>query len=75
MMNRRTFSATLLAGAAIGFFLPLPKQTVLNLDPLNRFKEPMLSLDLKPRSGRIVAFFRPRDLELVGGEMAGLDDD
>ncbi|CDX44039.1 conserved membrane hypothetical protein [Mesorhizobium plurifarium] len=43
----------MLAGAAIGFFLPLPKQTVLNLDPLNRFKEPMLSLDLKPRSGPI----------------------
>ena len=43
----------MLAGAAIGFVLPLPKQTVLNLDPLNRFKEPMLSLDLKPRSGPI----------------------
>ncbi|AZO51148.1 MAG: MFS transporter [Mesorhizobium sp.] len=43
----------MLAGGAIGFFLPLPKQTVLNLDPLNRFKEPMLALDLKPRSGPI----------------------
>ena len=43
----------MLAGGAIGFVLPLPKQTVLNLDPLNRFKEPMLSLDLKPRSGPI----------------------
>ncbi|MDG4875920.1 MFS transporter [Mesorhizobium sp. WSM4935] len=43
----------MLAGAAIGFVLPLPKQTVLNLDPLNRFKEPMLALDLKPRSGPI----------------------
>ena len=27
--------------------------TVLNLDPLNRFKEPHLALDLKPRSGPI----------------------
>ncbi|RUW79014.1 MFS transporter [Mesorhizobium sp. M2A.F.Ca.ET.067.02.1.1] len=43
----------MLAGGAIGFVLPLPKQTVLNLDPLNRFKEPTLSLDLKPRSGPI----------------------
>lgn len=41
------------AGGAIGFVLPLPRQTVLNLDPLNRFKEPMLALDLKPRSGPI----------------------
>ncbi|RWM12068.1 MAG: MFS transporter [Mesorhizobium sp.] len=46
-------AVAMLAGGAIGFFLPLPKQTVLNLDPLNRFKEPMLSLDLKPRSGPI----------------------
>jgi len=43
----------MLAGGAIGFVLPLPRQTVLNLDPLNRFKEPMLALDLKPRSGPI----------------------
>ncbi|RWB75983.1 MAG: MFS transporter [Mesorhizobium sp.] len=46
-------AVAMLAGAAIGFVLPLPKQTVLNLDPLNRFKEPTLSLDLKPRSGPI----------------------
>ncbi|MEZ2329415.1 MFS transporter [Mesorhizobium sp. RCC_202] len=44
---------TMLAGGAIGLVLPLPRQTVLNLDPLNRFKEPMLALDLKPRSGPI----------------------
>ncbi|MDX8465286.1 MFS transporter [Mesorhizobium sp. VK23B] len=43
----------MLAGGAIGFILPLPQQTALNLDPLNRFKEPMLGLDLKPRSGPI----------------------
>jgi len=43
----------MLVGGAIGFLLPLPRQTVLNLDPLNRFKEPMLALDLKPRSGPI----------------------
>ncbi|TPL53950.1 MFS transporter [Mesorhizobium sp. B2-4-6] len=46
-------AVAMLAGGAIGFALPLPRQTVLNLDPLNRFKEPMLALDLKPRSGPI----------------------
>ncbi|WP_095199350.1 MFS transporter [Mesorhizobium carmichaelinearum] len=43
----------MLAGGAIGLILPLPQQQVLNLDPLNRFKEPHLALDLKPRSGPI----------------------
>ncbi|MBZ9893794.1 MFS transporter [Mesorhizobium sp. BR1-1-6] len=43
----------MLAGGAIGLVLPLPQQQVLNLDPLNRFKEPHLALDLKPRSGPI----------------------
>ncbi|MDX8528739.1 MFS transporter [Mesorhizobium sp. MSK_1335] len=46
-------AVAMLAGGAVGFVLPLPRQTVLNLDPLNRFKEPMLALDLKPRSGPI----------------------
>ncbi|WFP65176.1 MFS transporter [Mesorhizobium sp. WSM4904] len=46
-------AVAMLAGGAIGFILPLPQQTALNLDPLNRFKEPMLALDLKPRSGPI----------------------
>ncbi|TGV14532.1 MFS transporter [Mesorhizobium sp. M8A.F.Ca.ET.173.01.1.1] len=43
----------MLAGGAIGLVLPLPQQQVLNLDPLNRFREPHLALDLKPRSGPI----------------------
>ncbi len=42
------------AGVAIGLRLPLPEFTSLNLDPLNRFNEPPLELDLKPRSGPIV---------------------
>ncbi|MDX8490738.1 MFS transporter [Mesorhizobium sp. VK22B] len=46
-------AVAMLAGGAIGLFLPLPQQKTLNLDPLNRFKEPMLGLDLKPRSGPI----------------------
>ncbi|MEJ6782394.1 MFS transporter [Aminobacter sp. Piv2-1] len=43
----------MLVGAAIGLFLPLPEHTVLNLDPLNRFREPHLALDVQPRSGPI----------------------
>lgn len=46
-------SIAMLVGGAIGLLLPLPQQQVLNLDPLNRFKEPHLALDLKPRSGPI----------------------
>ncbi|PBB92943.1 MFS transporter [Mesorhizobium sp. WSM3864] len=46
-------AVTMLVGGAIGLILPLPQHTALNLDPLNRFKEPMLALDLKPRSGPI----------------------
>jgi MFS family permease len=44
----------MIAGAAIGLRLPLPQFQSLNLDPLNRFSEPLLKLDLKPRSGPIV---------------------
>lgn len=46
-------AVAMLAGGAIGFFLPLPQQAPLNLDPLNRWTEPMLAMDLKPRSGPI----------------------
>ncbi|WP_426230973.1 MFS transporter [Pararhizobium sp. DWP3-4] len=44
----------MVVGAAIGLKLPLPEFQSLNLDPLNRFSEPLLKLDLKPRSGPIV---------------------
>ncbi len=44
----------MVVGAAIGLRLPLPEFQSLNLDPLNRFSEPLLKLDLKPRSGPIV---------------------
>lgn len=44
----------MIAGAALGLkWFTLPEQTALNLDPANRFKEPHLALDLKPRSGPI----------------------
>ncbi len=47
-------SLTMLVGLLIGLRLPLPRFSELNLDPLNRFNEPMLRLDLQPRSGPIV---------------------
>jgi MFS family permease len=46
-------AVAMLAGGAFGLILPLPQRIPLNLDPLNRFTEPMLALDLKPRSGPI----------------------
>jgi MFS family permease len=45
--------AVLLIGALIGLAMPLPQDTSLNLDPADRWREPRLSLDLKPRSGPI----------------------
>lgn len=47
-------AAAMIAGAALGLRYPLPQFESLNLDPLNRFSEPNLPLDLKPRSGPIV---------------------
>lgn len=45
----------MLVGAALGLKrLGLPDQAMLNLDPLNSWKEPRLALDLLPRSGPIV---------------------
>jgi hypothetical protein len=58
--------ATLLVGAAIGFFLPLPPRVALNLDPANRWKEPHIALDIQSRSGPIVIAInytiRPEDV-------------
>ncbi|TXR46754.1 MFS transporter [Phyllobacterium endophyticum] len=47
-------SIVMLFGAAVGLRYALPEFKTLNLDPLNRFSEPLLKLDLKPRSGPIV---------------------
>ncbi|MDN5785605.1 MFS transporter, partial [Pseudorhodobacter sp.] len=41
-------------GAAVGVRLPLPEFEGLNLDPLNRFREPALQLDLNYRSGPVM---------------------
>lgn len=47
-------SLVLLAGAAIGLRFSLPELKALNLDPLNRWSEPTIALDIRPRSGPIV---------------------
>lgn len=44
----------MLAGALLGRLIPIPSDTSLNLAPANRFREPRLALDLKPRSGPIL---------------------
>ncbi|MES5099761.1 MFS transporter [Agrobacterium sp. BA1120] len=43
----------MLLGVVVGFKLTMPAFASLNLDPLNRFVEPNLRLDVKPRSGPI----------------------
>ncbi|SFA90698.1 Predicted arabinose efflux permease, MFS family [Rhizobium sp. NFR07] len=47
-------SLAMLVGAAAGLRSPLPQFADVDLSPLNRFNEPMLRLDLQPRSGPIV---------------------
>jgi MFS family permease len=46
-------AAVLLLGALAGLKLALPAFGTANLDPLNRFNEPTLRLDLRARSGPI----------------------
>lgn len=43
----------MLFGVLVGLKLTMPAFASLNLDPLNRFVEPNLRLDIKPRSGPI----------------------
>ncbi|MCD2174817.1 MFS transporter [Rhizobium sp. C4] len=40
-------------GVIIGFFMPMPVFEDLDLDPLDRFREPDLNLEILPRSGPI----------------------
>lgn len=46
--------AVLAAGAVIGFWFRLPEFGTADLDPVNRFREPALRLDLRGRSGPIM---------------------
>lgn len=43
----------MLVGGAVGLLLPLPGRAELNLDPLNRWEEPKVSIDIRSRSGPI----------------------
>jgi hypothetical protein len=47
-------AGVLVAGATLGLRLPLPELKTLNLDPLNRWTEPNIVVDILPRSGPIV---------------------
>jgi hypothetical protein len=44
----------LVAGAALGLWFALPEVKTLNLDPINRWTEPDVAVDIQPRSGPIV---------------------
>jgi MFS family permease len=44
----------MLGGALVGILMPLPRLPRMKLDPLNRWQEPPLALDIKPQSGPIV---------------------
>ncbi|MDK8873460.1 MFS transporter [Paracoccus sp. SSJ] len=47
-------SVPLFLGAMLGHWLRIPEFGTLDLDPLNRFREPELALDLRGRSGPIM---------------------
>jgi MFS family permease len=57
----------LVAGAALGLRLPLPGLKALNLDPLDRWTEPDLAVDILPRSGPVVITieYRIREADVV----------
>jgi MFS family permease len=46
--------AVLLAGGALGLLYRLPELQSLNLDPLRRWTQPNIALDIRPRSGPVV---------------------
>ncbi|WP_082359344.1 MFS transporter [Bosea sp. AAP35] len=45
---------TLLVGAALGLRYELPPLEALNLDPLSRWREPKVAVDIEPRSGPVI---------------------
>ncbi len=47
-------AAVMILCAAVGLRLPLPAFSSLDLSPIDKFREPMLRLDLKARSGPIL---------------------
>ncbi|MCU4181798.1 MFS transporter [Bosea sp. BH3] len=59
-------AAVLLAGAALGLRYPLPPLEELNLDPLSRWREPKVAVDIEPRSGPVIVtieyIIKPEDV-------------
>lgn len=47
-------SLVLVAGAVLGLKVPLPEVKTVNLEPLNRWTEPDIAVDIQPRSGPVV---------------------
>src|SRR5258708_6448448 len=47
-------AGALVVGAALGIRSPLPPLAALNLDPLSRWREPQIAVDIEPRSGPII---------------------
>ena len=56
----------LLIGAALGLRYRLPPLEELNLDPLSRWREPKVAIDIEPRSGPVIVtieyIIRPEDV-------------
>lgn len=59
-------AVTLLAGAALGLRYRLPPLEALNLDPLSRWREPKVAVDIEPRSGPVIVtieyIIKPEDV-------------
>ena len=47
-------AAIMVAGIALGFFIPIPDEAALNLDPAGRFHAPTTQVPVKLRSGPII---------------------
>lgn len=67
-------AGVVLACVALGLRFPLPPAEALDLDPLGRWREPLLSLAIEPRSGPIVTTIEyrvaARDAEAFAAAMA-----
>jgi len=59
-------AVTLLFGAALGLRYRLPPLEALNLDPLSRWREPKVAVDIEPRSGPVIVtveyIIKPEDI-------------
>ena len=65
-------ACAMLAGAALGLRLPLPGLVDLSLDPLNRFREPSIAIDMTPRSGPIAVMIEYRIAEAALSEFLAI---